>query len=156
MFLPNTSISATNKQRKLDWQGVVTLAGGLILFVYALSEGNNAGSFLSLHFLASIYEYQIRLDKTTDYYHPYLVGHICGWVLLRRALCQGPRGTSKNVVEPELFAIVSLFLEVGLDILYRHPRLIFSKCLLVSEWLRAPAHTNISSLSLVFFLLCGN
>lgn len=47
IFLPDSSISATNMRRKLDWQGVVALAGGLIFFVYAVSEGNDAGSFLS-------------------------------------------------------------------------------------------------------------
>ncbi|KAF8520827.1 major facilitator superfamily domain-containing protein [Gautieria morchelliformis] len=43
IFLPNSSVSAKARQRRLDWQGVVALAGGLILFVYALSDGNNVG-----------------------------------------------------------------------------------------------------------------
>jgi len=42
-FLPKHSISVSNKDRKLDWQGVLALAGGLILFVYAISEGNDVG-----------------------------------------------------------------------------------------------------------------
>ncbi|KAF8581964.1 MFS general substrate transporter [Ramaria rubella] len=41
--IPKHSIPNTSKDRKLDWQGVVALGGGLILFVYAISDGNNAG-----------------------------------------------------------------------------------------------------------------
>ncbi|KAF8578497.1 MFS general substrate transporter [Ramaria rubella] len=42
-LLPKYPVYLTRKDRKLDWQGVVALAGGLILFVYAISDGNNAG-----------------------------------------------------------------------------------------------------------------
>ncbi|GJJ08487.1 hypothetical protein Clacol_002705 [Clathrus columnatus] len=41
--LPKHLVNENHRQRKLDWQGVVALAGGLILFVYGLTDGNNAG-----------------------------------------------------------------------------------------------------------------
>ncbi|KIJ40339.1 hypothetical protein M422DRAFT_173980 [Sphaerobolus stellatus SS14] len=41
--LPKQIIKAPAERRKLDWQGVVALAGGLILFVYGISDGNDAG-----------------------------------------------------------------------------------------------------------------
>jgi len=41
-MLPKHEIQRESN-RKLDWQGVLALAGGLILFVYAVSEGNDVG-----------------------------------------------------------------------------------------------------------------
>ncbi|KAF8578503.1 MFS general substrate transporter [Ramaria rubella] len=41
--LPKQTIPTKSKDRKLDWQGVVALGSGLILFVYAVSDGNDAG-----------------------------------------------------------------------------------------------------------------
>lgn len=42
-ILPKHVMNDNHRQRKLDWQGVVALAGGLVLFVYGLTDGNNAG-----------------------------------------------------------------------------------------------------------------
>lgn len=42
--LPKPASKPENRNRNLDWQGVVALSGGLILLVYGLTDGNNAGA----------------------------------------------------------------------------------------------------------------
>jgi len=46
--LPKRVQGQRDSKRKLDWQGVVALGGGLILFVYAISDGNDAGKDITI------------------------------------------------------------------------------------------------------------
>ncbi|KIJ40340.1 hypothetical protein M422DRAFT_60599 [Sphaerobolus stellatus SS14] len=41
--LPKLTVYQSSEKRNLDWAGVIALSGGLILFVYGISAGNDAG-----------------------------------------------------------------------------------------------------------------
>ncbi|KDQ18400.1 hypothetical protein BOTBODRAFT_185039 [Botryobasidium botryosum FD-172 SS1] len=43
LFLPEQTVNEENKGRTLDWPGIGALTGGLILFVYAISDANTVG-----------------------------------------------------------------------------------------------------------------
>jgi len=43
LLLPEHSIPDANKDRKLDLPGVAVLTGGLILFVYTVSDASDVG-----------------------------------------------------------------------------------------------------------------
>ena len=53
--LPKHTITQDSKSRKLDWQDVMALTGGLILFVYAISDANDSGQRYSTNFKFNIF-----------------------------------------------------------------------------------------------------
>ena len=127
--LPKRATKASPERRKLDWQGVVALAGGLILFVYAISDGNDAGMqhiyFRTAHQLTSDNH---RMEQATNYRYIDLFGDLHCRVLPHRTYSQGSSCSPKDLDRSQLFTFVLILLEVSYDSFFFYSRSLIFMC----------------------------
>lgn len=111
--LPNHKNHSTER-KSLDWPGVFSLTVGLILFVFAISEGSTGGTLFFYPLSISAMTYSFGHDSLGYGEGHSALGpvdiHVCR-ISSYRANCRGSCPSTTNMVKQELHSAVLLWLE---------------------------------------------